>query len=116
MKKGRFSDIDFDSWNLPKHYETGIPTDPVLPEEFERYEYWKAANGEPIRQIITKDGGDIYSDKLDVMTGQLYRGVIKWMGVDPYNDEKSEAEYYQLCQKLYLEYQNNENWHGLYLK
>lgn len=98
MKNEPLFTIDYEHWSLPVNTETGLPVEPVRPENFEGYSYWNAQYRGPIRQIRTKGRSDIYGDSLITASATLRRGVIGMLDVSPYDTEISEAQYYELCQ------------------
>lgn len=96
--------IDYNSWRLLKNPETGSLIEPVSPEDFDKFEYWRDAFNQPVRQVISKKDRSLYADYLDVTTGLLHRRVASLIGCSPYDDEISKEQYEELCQIVLLKH------------
>ena len=97
--------IDFNSWLLPPGYHG---REPISPEEFEGYEYYRTPNHKPLRLVMTKTARKrrSYGDYLVPVLGGLERRVSLLSDWDSYlADEISEAEYYALCAEYLASYE-----------
>ena len=95
--------INYNDWGLLKNPETGMLFDPVLIQEFDRFEYWSDQFNKPVRQVICKNKPCNYADYLNLNTAALQRSVNSTLGWSAYDDDISKEQYEELCQKVLLE-------------